>query len=89
MALGATAAMITRLILRDGLRLTLAGIVIGLVAACLVTRFMSGLLFGVPAIDPMTFAAVAAAVALVALAALLIPARRATRLDVLRALRAE
>ena len=89
MALGATAATIMRLVLREGLRLTLVGVLVGLVAACFVTRFMSGMLFGVPAIDPMTFASVAGAVTLVGLIALVFPARRATRMDVLQALRTE
>jgi putative ABC transport system permease protein len=89
MALGATASIVMRLILRDGLKLTLAGIAIGLMAACLVTRFMSGLLFGVSSLDPITFVVVAATVTLIALCALLVPARRATRLDVLQALRTE
>ena len=89
MALGATASMIIRMILRDGLKLALAGVAIGLVVAAVVTRFMTGILYGVPAIDPLTFAVVACGVTLVASLALLIPARRATRLDVTAALRAE
>jgi predicted permease len=89
MALGATAANIMRLVLREGLKLTLAGIVIGLVAAAVVTRFMTGMLFGVPPIDPITFGCVAAVVALIALVALVLPARRAMRLDVMQALRTE
>jgi predicted permease len=89
MALGATASIIVRLILRDGLKLALAGVAIGLVVACLVTRFMTGILYGVAPIDPLTFAVVAVGVTIVASLALLIPARRATRLDVTTALRAE
>lgn len=89
MALGATATMIVRLILRDGLKLALAGVAIGLVVACLVTRFMTGILYGVPPIDPLTFGLVAAGVTLLAVVALLVPAHRATRLDVTAALRAE
>jgi putative ABC transport system permease protein len=89
MALGATASIIMRLVLREGLKLTLAGVVIGLAAAAAVTRFMASMLFGVPPIDPLTFAAVAAAVTIIALLALVIPARRAMRLDVMQALRTE
>ncbi len=88
-ALGATSARITRLVVGDGLKLTLTGVVIGLVAACALTRFMRGMLYGVSAFDPVTFAAVACAVTIVATLALLIPARRATRLNVTAALRAE
>jgi predicted permease len=89
MALGATASMIVRLILRDGLKLALAGVAIGLVVACLVTRFMTGILYGVSPIDPLTFAVVAVGVTLVASLALVVPARRATQLDVTTALRVE
>jgi predicted permease len=89
MALGATASTIVRLILRDGLKLVLAGVVIGLGGACLVTRFMTGILYGVAPVDLLTFAAVAIGVTLVGLLALLVPARRATKLDVTTALRAE
>ncbi|HTL32708.1 MAG TPA: ABC transporter permease [Kofleriaceae bacterium] len=89
MALGATTGIIMRLVLREGLRLALTGVLLGLVAAGLVTRFMTSLLFGVPALDPATFAGVAATVIVVALTALLLPARRATRLNVIDALRTE
>ena len=89
MALGATAANIMQLVLRQGLKLTLVGVVIGLLTACAVTRFMTGILFGVPPIDPITFAGVAAAVTVVALVALVLPARRAMRMDVMQALRTE
>jgi predicted permease len=89
MALGATASTIVRLILRDGLKLVLAGVVIGLGVALLVTRFMIGILYGVAPIDALTFAVVALVVTLVGLFALLVPARRATKLDVTTALRAE
>jgi ABC-type antimicrobial peptide transport system permease subunit len=89
MALGATASIIMRLVLREGLKLTVAGVAIGLAAAAAVTRFMTSMLFGVPPIDPLTFAAVAGAVTIIALLALVIPARRAMRLDVMQALRTE
>ncbi len=89
MALGATAANIMALVLRQGLRLTLAGIAIGLVSAALLTRFMTSLLFGVRPFDPITFGLVAVLVTAIAVAALLLPARRATRMDVMQALRSE
>ncbi len=89
MALGATATTILRLVLRDGLTLALSGVAIGLVAACLLTRFMTSLLYGVAPIDIPTFVAVAGAVTLVALVALVLPARRAMKLDVVQALRSE
>jgi predicted permease len=89
MALGATTAIIMRLVLREGLRLAIAGVLVGLVIAAVVTRFMTKLLFGVPAIDPLTFVLVAVGVIVVATVALVIPARRATRLNVIDALRTE
>jgi predicted permease len=89
MALGATAAMIMRLVLRDGLKLALGGVALGLIAACFVTRLMTGMLFGVSPIDPVTFGLVAIGVLFMASLALAIPARRATRLDVTSALRME
>jgi predicted permease len=89
MALGATAHTIMRMVLGEGLKLTLIGVVLGLGAACLLTRFMTGMLYGVPPIDPITFAAVAAGVTLVALVSLVLPARRAMRVEVMQALRAD
>jgi putative ABC transport system permease protein len=69
--------------------LTVAGIVIGLIGAFVLTRLMSSLLFGVKASDPLTFVTVPLVLGLVALLACLIPARRATRIDPLVALRYE
>jgi predicted permease len=89
MALGAQGSDVLKLIIGQGLVLTLIGIGLGLVAALGVTRLMQTLLFGVSATDPLTYASVAAMLALVALAACYIPARRASKVDPLVALRYE
>jgi len=88
-ALGATPRNILFLVLKKGMGLTLAGIVIGLICSFVLTRLMSSLLFGVKASDPLTFVTVPLVLGLVALLACLIPARRATRIDPLVALRYE
>jgi len=88
-ALGATPRNILFLVLKKGMGLTLAGIVIGLGCSFVLTRLMSSLLFGVKASDPLTFVTVPLVLGLVALLACLIPARRATRIDPLVALRYE
>jgi putative ABC transport system permease protein len=88
-ALGATPRNILFLVLKKGMGLTIAGIVIGLIGAFVLTRLMSSLLFGVKASDPLTFVTVPLVLGLVALLACLIPARRATRIDPLVALRYE
>jgi putative ABC transport system permease protein len=88
-ALGATRGDLLGLILRGGMMLTAAGLVLGLAGALGITRLMQNLLFGVGARDPVTLAAVAAGLGVVALLASYIPARRATKVDPVVALRYE
>ena len=87
MALGAQAGDVRRLFLRHGLLLTGAGIVVGIGVALVLTRVMSALLFGVSPMDPVTYVTVAAGLATVALLATYLPARRASRIDPIMALR--
>ena len=87
MALGATAGAVFRLVLRHALRLTVAGILIGLGGAAALTRLMQGLLFATEPLDPWTFAVTAIILLLVAMAASYVPARRSTNLSPLDALR--
>ncbi len=89
MALGARPADVMRMMLLQGMRPALLGLAIGLGAALALGRVLSGLIYGVSASDPATFAAVAVLLCLVALIACLAPARRATRVHPLRALREE
>jgi predicted permease len=88
-ALGARPREITALILRQGLRLTLIGVLIGIASAVALGRWVSSLLYGVAPTDPITFAAVSAVLTLIALAACYIPARRAAHVDPMVALRHE
>jgi len=89
MALGAEGRAVVRLVAGEGLRLTIAGMAAGSLAAALVGRAMRGLLFEVSPMDPLTYVLVLMLFAATACAALVIPARRALRLDPLVALRAE
>jgi len=89
MALGAATGDILRMIVRQGLALALAGLVIGTLAALALTRLMSGMLFQVGAADPVSFAASALLFAAIAALATYLPARRATRVDPTEALRYE
>jgi len=88
-ALGADRQDILRLVVRQGFKLALLGVTMGVAGALLLTRFLSGLLYEVSPHDPLTFAGVAALLMLVALAASYIPARRAMKLDPIVALRYE
>jgi ABC-type antimicrobial peptide transport system permease subunit len=89
MALGAQTGAVMKLVMKQGLALAMTGVAIGLIASFALTRLMKSLLFGVSATDPLTFVAIALLLALVALAACWIPARRATQVDPLIALRCE
>jgi len=89
MALGAQGNEVLRLIVGQGLRLTFVALVIGLIAASGATRLLASQLFGVTPSDPVTFAAVPLVLGAVAVLACYLPARRASRLDPLVALRRE
>ena len=89
MALGAERREVMRLVVGQGFRLTLVGVGIGIVVALALTRFLSSILYGVKPTDPLTFAAVSLILTAAALAASYLPARRATKVDPMTALRCE
>ena len=89
MALGAQTKDIMKLVVGEGMALTLIGIGVGLVGSFALTRFLSSLLFNISSTDPVTFASIAILLSVVALLACYIPARRATKVDPLVALRYE
>ncbi|HKV26284.1 MAG TPA: ABC transporter permease [Candidatus Acidoferrum sp.] len=89
MALGATSRDVARMVLGEGLRITLVGVGIGLLAAVGLTRLITKIIYGVGATDPITFVAVAILLTGVALVACYVPARRAMRVDPIIALRYE
>jgi putative ABC transport system permease protein len=89
MSLGARTADILRIVVGQGMRLSLLGLALGLLGSLAATRLLGGLLFGVSTTDPATFAAVTSTLLLTALGACALPALRASRVDPVRALRAE
>lgn len=89
MALGAHSATVQRMFIGRGVALAAIGLAVGLVSAALLMRLLSSLLFGVSPFDPLTYAAVVASLGLVALVATWLPARQATRVDPMSALRAD
>jgi predicted permease len=89
MALGAERGNVLRLIVRQGLRLTLLGVILGIAGAWALTSFLASFLFGIAPRDPATFALVSVALVAVSILACYIPARRATRVDPMVALRYE
>lgn len=89
MALGARPDDVVKMIVRDGMKLALLGLVLGLASSLIAMKYLESQLYGIKARDPLTFIGVASGLALVALAACYIPARRATKVDPLSALRYE
>ena len=88
-ALGAPQGHVLRIILRQGIQLTLVGLLLGLAGALVLTRVLASSLFGVSALDPITFGAVPVLLLLVTIVACLIPAKLAANVDPMRTLRYE
>jgi ABC-type antimicrobial peptide transport system permease subunit len=88
-AMGARRRNVLRWVIAEGMRMAVVGVAIGVVAAFGLTRLMAGLLYGVSAVDPLTFASVAGVLLVVALVACYIPAWRAMRVDPIVVLRHE
>ena len=88
-ALGATSADVMRLVIRDGMRLAIIGVVLGVGLALLSTRVLASMLFGVSPLDPLTFGSMALFLTGVGFLACMIPARRASRTDPMTAIRAD
>jgi putative ABC transport system permease protein len=89
MALGASPGAVRALVLRAGLALVAIGVALGVIGAAAATHVMSNMLFGIPLIDPTTYVGVAALFLLIAMLACYAPARRATKVDPMVALREE
>lgn len=89
MALGATKRQVVRLVLVQGMRLTLAGLGAGLLGALILTRFMASLMYQVSVLDPLTFAAALVLLGTIGFLATFVPAVRATRADPLQVIRAD
>jgi putative ABC transport system permease protein len=87
MALGAQRLDVLRMVLKDGARMTLTGIILGVIGALALTRLMRTMLYGVRPTDPLTFVSVAALLGGIAMLACYVPARRATKVDPVEALR--
>jgi putative ABC transport system permease protein len=89
MALGAQQVDVLKLVIQNGLKIVITGVAIGLIGACILTRVLSNLLYGTSVIDPSTFVSMPLLFILLALLASYFPARRATKLDPIIALRSE
>ncbi|HEV2444986.1 MAG TPA: FtsX-like permease family protein, partial [Candidatus Sulfopaludibacter sp.] len=89
MALGADRPAVMRLILREGLAVTLTGVLVGLAISLALSRVMAGYVYGIRSTDPLTYTAAALVLVIIALAACYLPARRALRIQPMRALRVE